>query len=78
VRRAVEELDILDADGSRIPVTASVGLALFEPGESMEMLVDRADRAMYSAKMGGRNRLEVAPTKEAATPPPSQSKENAA
>jgi diguanylate cyclase (GGDEF)-like protein len=79
VRLAIEELDIRDVDGSRIPVTASVGLARYEQGDSLEVLVDRADRAMYGAKTSGRNRVVVATSaREAPESNISPSKENAA
>jgi two-component system cell cycle response regulator len=55
-RAAVEGLEIEDK-GQRIPVTASVGLASLQPEESVEQLMDRADRAMYAAKYAGRNRV---------------------
>jgi two-component system cell cycle response regulator len=58
LRSAVQALDIPFADGS-IAVTASFGLAAYRPGESPEALIDRADRAMYSAKANGRNRVGV-------------------
>ena len=38
-----------------IPVTASLGCAMFRAGEPLENLVSRADKALYSAKEGGRN-----------------------
>jgi two-component system, cell cycle response regulator len=56
-RVATERLVINDATGQRIPVTASVGLASLQPDETVEQLMDRADRAMYAAKYGGRNRV---------------------
>jgi diguanylate cyclase (GGDEF)-like protein/PAS domain S-box-containing protein len=37
--------------------TCSVGLALWRPGESVDDLVARADRALYEAKESGRDRL---------------------
>ena len=42
-------------------VTASFGVACYQSGESLEALLARADAAMYRAKQGGRNRIEVAP-----------------
>jgi diguanylate cyclase (GGDEF)-like protein len=42
-------------------VTASVGIAMRHPGEGFEDLVARADGALYRAKIGGRDRLDVAP-----------------
>jgi diguanylate cyclase (GGDEF)-like protein len=42
-------------------VTASVGIAMRHPGERFEDLVARADGALYRAKIGGRDRLDVAP-----------------
>jgi two-component system cell cycle response regulator len=43
-----------------IHFTASMGLATALPGESANAIIDRADHAMYAAKMGGRNRLRIA------------------
>jgi diguanylate cyclase (GGDEF)-like protein len=39
-------------------VTVSMGVALAEPGETVEDLLRRADEALYRAKRGGRNRVE--------------------
>ena len=39
-------------------VTISIGAACWTPGESQTDLIRRADKAMYQAKKGGRNRAE--------------------
>jgi diguanylate cyclase (GGDEF)-like protein len=43
-----------------IPITLSIGLAQFEDGDSLESLINRADRALYKAKRAGRNCIAVA------------------
>ncbi|HUZ17757.1 MAG TPA: diguanylate cyclase [Spirochaetia bacterium] len=42
-----------------MPVTASIGVALFKPEESRDAWITRADQAMYLAKQQGRNRTCV-------------------
>lgn len=42
------------------PVTASMGVAMYEVGDSAEALLSRADRALYQAKRLGRDRVIVA------------------
>jgi diguanylate cyclase len=44
---------------SGLKVTVSAGVALCQPGETAEQLLDRADRALYAAKREGRNRVSV-------------------
>ena len=39
-----------------VRVTASIGLAQFQPGDTPQTVFDRADLALYTAKNGGRNR----------------------
>ena len=43
-----------------LSLTASLGVAMFEHGDTAETLVARADRALYSAKDAGRNRTVMA------------------
>jgi diguanylate cyclase (GGDEF)-like protein len=38
-----------------LAVTVSVGVAIVEPGEHAEGLIDRADQSLYAAKTAGRN-----------------------
>jgi len=59
VRTAVARAEL---DGSDVTVTASLGIATWEPGESGDAseLVRRADRALYAAKEGGRDRVMAA------------------
>ncbi len=38
-------------------ITVSIGVAQYRPGEAMEDLINRADKALYFAKNAGRNRV---------------------
>ncbi len=60
IRQAIEQLNIDAGAGARIPVTASVGVVLLrDDDDSVDCVMDRADRAMYAAKYAGRNRVCV-------------------
>ncbi len=61
VREAVEDLEI-KADGELIEVTISAGVATLNPTPFANpgALIFAADRALYSAKDRGRNRVERA------------------
>ena len=58
---AIRRAEMLAA-GTRVPMTASMGVASFDPAsdEEWEALFRRADAAMYRAKEGGRDRVEAA------------------
>ena len=47
--------------GGRAPlrVTASFGVAMGEPGDTLEDVIERADRALYEAKAAGRDTVTV-------------------
>lgn len=47
-------------------VTASLGVAMSQPGENVEAVLERADQALYAAKRAGRNRTALAGHEEAA------------
>ncbi|UYB50511.1 diguanylate cyclase [Xanthomonas sp. AM6] len=46
-------------DAGMLEVTASIGVAWYRPGETLQQLLSRADDALYRAKHGGRNRVEL-------------------
>ena len=43
-----------------LKVTISAGIAQWKPGESLAQTLERADKALYAAKHGGRNECAVA------------------
>jgi diguanylate cyclase (GGDEF)-like protein len=55
-------MSVSDVKRQRVPVTVSIGIACLEVNDNAEVLIDRADRAMYQAKASGRNRVVVSPT----------------
>src|ERR1051326_1403347 len=46
-------------NGHGIPATVSVGIACGSPHASIDVLIARADAALYRAKANGRNRIEL-------------------
>jgi len=50
----------VDADGTVVTVTTSIGVALFDGNADPEAIAKRADEALYAAKAGGRNTYRVA------------------
>jgi diguanylate cyclase (GGDEF)-like protein len=60
LNRQISQKVIQFEQGSPVLVTVSVGVAALAPAESGEKLFQRADQALYRAKEGGRNRVEVA------------------
>ena len=47
----------LDLNQQPLPVTLSFGLSIHQQGESSSELLQRADRALYTAKREGRDRI---------------------
>lgn len=58
-RKSVEEM-VLRHEGKDLRVTVSAGIALFDPeldARTSKAMIERADRALYACKNGGRNRV---------------------
>jgi len=61
IRRAIEDHRFLSREGSRVRITASIGLASFpEHAASQTEILDFADRAMYRGKKSTRNVVYMA------------------
>ncbi len=52
------------ADGGEFSVTLSAGIAGTDVNSDAEQLRERADKALYAAKHGGRNQVQVATPEE--------------
>ncbi|MDH5785712.1 MAG: diguanylate cyclase [Chromatiales bacterium] len=55
LRQAVERTEF-HFRGTRVPITISCGMSEFSQGDNQERVFERADKALYEAKNGGRNR----------------------
>ena len=60
VRTALGSVPIQVSGGDKILLTASFGIAEFQPGQSSDELLRRADSALYEAKKDGKNCVRVA------------------
>ncbi|MGB7076664.1 MAG: GGDEF domain-containing protein, partial [Xanthobacteraceae bacterium] len=59
IRRAVMTKELMRrSNGERLGhVTISIGAAMLRPGDSTQLLIERADKCLYAAKRNGRNRV---------------------
>ena len=63
VRDYLEGRTLLTPEGIPVRITASFGVAEYEPGTEAEALVAAADAALYEAKRNGKNRVQAAPAR---------------
>ena len=58
VRDAIEKANFdVGLEEGHVAVTVSMGMAFASPGDSAETLIERADKALYKSKEGGRNQI---------------------
>jgi diguanylate cyclase (GGDEF)-like protein len=55
----VRQSHLSSSDGHIVSVTISVGGTLVNKADTIDSLVDRADRLMYQSKANGRNRITI-------------------
>jgi len=71
-RARISHRGVRHATSQMLQVTVSIGLAESQPKADVSEVIQIADKTLYRAKQGGRNRLEVA-----ATAPPKRRKKSA-
>jgi len=59
LREAIQHLSIHHGNQA-FCITASIGLATYQLGETHECILQRADKALYDAKDSGRNKVVIA------------------
>ena len=58
LREAVSSLELITPTGVELPtITISIGVAQMNTNQSMQVLVEAADRALYTAKETGRDKV---------------------
>ena len=58
LRAAVEETELFAVEGDKLPpLTLSLGIAQMKADDQQDSLIGAADKALYRAKHGGRNRV---------------------
>jgi diguanylate cyclase (GGDEF)-like protein len=59
VRKNIEEI-LVDYKSIQLKVTSSMGIAVYpEHGSNADLLLRAADKALYAAKLAGRNRVTI-------------------
>jgi len=58
IRKAVEN-HLIKEENQVYKVTISLGVSSFKPTDNTELIIKRADEALYQAKNNGRNRVEI-------------------
>jgi len=58
LRKSIENTLLNFAD-KQIPITASIGLAFAQTNQTLESVIDYADRALYQSKNKGRNHVTI-------------------
>jgi diguanylate cyclase (GGDEF)-like protein len=59
MRASVEDA-VIALPGRSIQIAVSIGIAVYAPEDDADRILARADKALYAAKHGGRNRVELA------------------
>lgn len=71
----IHALDIRSDDGHPVPITISLGVALFpDHGEDAKALLREADYALYRSKRDGRDQLSMAPMSDRFRPSAAESR----
>jgi diguanylate cyclase (GGDEF)-like protein len=55
----IRALAVPDGAGGTVALTTSVGVSVWADGDTVESLIERADRALYDAKAAGRDRVTL-------------------
>ncbi|MGB9823050.1 diguanylate cyclase domain-containing protein [Thermodesulfovibrio sp.] len=57
MRKAIEKLKF--EKNPDLKITVSIGVSQYEPNEKISKNIEKSDKALYKAKMLGKNRVEA-------------------
>ena len=56
LRRELQQCDY----GMEKEVTVSMGVGIYDGEETLDMLIEKVDKALYKSKRSGKNKVEIA------------------
>jgi len=59
IRKAIKEIVFTPEPGNNASITISIGMTAYNPPEELADFIQRADKALYGSKEGGRDKVSV-------------------